>query len=441
METQNLTEPILSERELQVLKLVAKGATNQQIALELFISPNTVKVHLRNIFSKLGVESRTEATMYAVREGWITLEGVPAPTEEEETAVAALRIAPWQRLFFVVSALLIALLVFFPPDRSVSNNSGGQFTDQPGSAPGGSQDVTASRWIGRAQMPTARARLAVVAYEGHIYAIAGDTEDGVTGVVEVYDPITDSWTRRTNKPRPVRNVAAAVIEDRFYVPGGYDAMDQAIADLEVYDPSADSWSEAAPLPSPLFAYALAVADGKLYLFGGSDGMRYLDTVLLYDPRSDSWSEATPMAEPRGFSAATAVGERIYVVGGYDGTRESALCEIYETAKEGTAESPWSRMAPLRAGRGGLALVAVENYLYAIGGGWVQALSFSERYDPSKDRWTQFDSPVVGEWRTLGAAPIPIDPQVYIHVIGGWSARFLSTNYAYNASFAIFLPSL
>jgi DNA-binding CsgD family transcriptional regulator/N-acetylneuraminic acid mutarotase len=440
METQNTTEPILSERELEVLKLVAKGATNQQIALDLVISVNTVKVHLRNIFSKLDVESRTEATMYAVREGWITLEGVAAP-EEEAAVITPLRIAPWQRLFFAVSALLIALLVFFPPERSVSNSSGRQFTDQTGSAPGSSQGVTTSRWVSRAQMPTARARLAVVAYEGQVYAIGGDTEDGVAGVVEVYDPVMDSWTRRANKPRPVRNIAAAVLGDRIYVPGGYDAMDQAIADLEVYDPLTDSWTEAAPLPSPLFAYAVAVADGKLYLFGGSDGMRYVDTVLIYDPQADSWSDGTPMAEPRGFCAATAVGERIYVVGGYDGQSESALCEIYEPAKEGTEEPPWSRMASMLAGRGGLAVVAVENYLYAIGGGWGQDLSFNARYDPSKDRWTTFDSPLLGEWRTLGAAPITIDTEVFIYVVGGWSGRFLSTNYAYNASFRIFLPSL
>lgn len=440
MEKQNTTEPTLSERELEVLKLVAKGVTNQQIALDLVISVNTVKVHLRNIFTKLGVESRTEATMYAVREGWITLEGVAVP-EEGVPAIAPLRIAPWQRVFFAVSALLIALLVFFPPDRSISNSSGSQFTDQTGPGPGSSQDVTASRWISRAQMPTARARLAVVAFEGQIYAIAGDTEDGVTGVVEAYDPATDSWARRANKPRPVRNIAAAVLNDRIYVPGGYDAMDQAIANCEVYDPSTDSWSEAAPLPSPLFAYALAVADGKLYLFGGSDGMRYLDSVLIYDPQTDSWSEGTPMAEPRGFGAAAVIAERVYVLGGYDGESESALCEAYEPAKEGTGESPWSRLAAMRAGRGGLAVVAVENYLYALGGGWAQEFSFNERYDPSKDRWTSFDSPVVGEWRTLGAAPVEIDPEVFIHVVGGWSDRFLSTNYAYNGSFRIFLPSL
>jgi non-specific serine/threonine protein kinase len=55
----------LSERELEVLRLVAQGKSNPQIANELFLSVNTVQVHLRRIYAKLGVASRTEATRYA----------------------------------------------------------------------------------------------------------------------------------------------------------------------------------------------------------------------------------------------------------------------------------------------------------------------------------------------------------------------------------------
>lgn len=62
----------LTERELDILRLVGKGLSNKQIGKKLFISDRTVQAHLSNIFSKLGVSSRTEAVMYAVRKGWIT---------------------------------------------------------------------------------------------------------------------------------------------------------------------------------------------------------------------------------------------------------------------------------------------------------------------------------------------------------------------------------
>jgi DNA-binding NarL/FixJ family response regulator len=59
----------LSDRELQVLKLIANGKDNAQIAGELFISPKTVKNHISNILMKLQIENRIQAAVYAVRSG------------------------------------------------------------------------------------------------------------------------------------------------------------------------------------------------------------------------------------------------------------------------------------------------------------------------------------------------------------------------------------
>ena len=61
------------ERELEVLRLVAKGMNNREIAKQLFISENTVKNHVRNILEKLQLHSRMEAVMYAVREKLLDL--------------------------------------------------------------------------------------------------------------------------------------------------------------------------------------------------------------------------------------------------------------------------------------------------------------------------------------------------------------------------------
>jgi DNA-binding NarL/FixJ family response regulator len=66
---QALVEP-LSEREIEVLRLLAQGATNKDIAQTLILSVRTVEAHLRNIYGKLGVRSRTEAALWAVKHGY-----------------------------------------------------------------------------------------------------------------------------------------------------------------------------------------------------------------------------------------------------------------------------------------------------------------------------------------------------------------------------------
>ena len=73
-ERQRSGAPKLTERELQVLKLVAKGMSNREIANELFIAENTVKNHVRNMLEKLGMHSRMEAVIYAMRENLFEVE-------------------------------------------------------------------------------------------------------------------------------------------------------------------------------------------------------------------------------------------------------------------------------------------------------------------------------------------------------------------------------
>ncbi len=70
---QRVPAPKLTEREMEVLRLVARGMNNRDIAKELFISDNTVKNHVRNILEKLQIHSRMEAVMVAVREKLIEL--------------------------------------------------------------------------------------------------------------------------------------------------------------------------------------------------------------------------------------------------------------------------------------------------------------------------------------------------------------------------------
>ncbi len=67
----------LNPRELEVIRLAAKGLSNEEIADRLVISPRTVQTHFTHIFSKLGVGSRLEAILRGLKEGWILLGDLP----------------------------------------------------------------------------------------------------------------------------------------------------------------------------------------------------------------------------------------------------------------------------------------------------------------------------------------------------------------------------
>jgi DNA-binding CsgD family transcriptional regulator/N-acetylneuraminic acid mutarotase len=435
----------LTEREAELLQLVATGVTNRQVAHQLSISVNTVKVHLRNIYTKLGAESRTEATMIAVREGLVALEGAGTlPTDAESTSpltqLQFLLLAPepplprFKRLALLAALLIVVagVAVTWPYDRSQ-----GVALDLPpalesdGSVPQ-VQAAESSLWREQAQMPTRRAHLATAVAAGRIFAIAGQTPEGSTPVVEIYHPGDDIWTRGADKPTPVSYVSAALIGADILVPGGCDAENTPTNEVEAYSLTDDAWHEVSPLPEPRCAYALAPLDGLLYLFGGWDGERYVGTVFIYDPQAKAWTMGSPMTTERGLAAAAALADRLYVVGGYDGTQELTTCTVYNPA-EGT----WEECAPLAVGRGGLGLVSLGGQLYAIGGGGRRTyLGFNERYSPNQDRWSAVETPIVGEWRSPGV--VVMDNAVY--AIGGWSGDYLSLNQVYEPlPFRVFVP--
>ena len=70
------SEP-LSDREIEILKLAAKGLSNQEIAERLVLSVRTIQSHLGRIFNKLQVGSRTEAVLHSLKRGWITIDDLP----------------------------------------------------------------------------------------------------------------------------------------------------------------------------------------------------------------------------------------------------------------------------------------------------------------------------------------------------------------------------
>lgn len=440
----------LSDRELEVLKLVATGATNQQIARALAISPNTVKVHLRNIFEKLGVQSRTEATMEAVRRGWVPVSsavlGEAATTPAPEAVPPAIPLAeaparpaltPWHRAYFILALVVVIVAALAPvwwqgTTRAAPSTP---FSDRGQPQADRAPRVDVARWSAVAALPTARSRLAVVAAEGKIYAIGGENTAGVTDEMAVYDPASNGWLPGPRKPTPVANVSAVTLNGRIYVPGGSTATGGVTNVLEVYDVAAGAWRAAAQLPRPVAGYALAAVDGKVYLFGGWDGQQYRAETYIYDPAGEAWTEGIALPAPRAFAAAAALDKRIFVAGGFDGQAEMSEVLAYNTAAGPADATPWSLHSPLSQPRGGLGLAVVGTRLYAVGGGWQSNLAYSEQYDSRLDAWSKFGTPIVGHWRNLGLAAW--DGRLY--AVGGWSGAYLDTHEQYQALLRQLLP--
>ena len=465
--------PQISEREREILRLVARGATNQQIANQLNISVNTVKVHLRNIFGKIGVASRTEATLYAVRTGLVqvgetpALQGAPpvavaeapadvepepaapveadlAPAEEaiDTTAVsqpAAARRLAWPRAgwrLLPAIGVLVALLAIGALWAATRLGPSVQPTASAPTAAGVVLPGPDERWHTLAEMPAPRFGFALAYYDRKLYAIGGESSDTVSNQVLRYDLATNSWAALSPKPTAVSDVQAAVVGNKIYVPGGR-LENGAISDqLDIYDPQADRWARGARLPAPRSGYALAAVEGKLYLFGGWDGSAYRNDVWQYDPDADRWSERTPMRDARAFASAAVVEGQVYVMGGENADGALTLNERYVPAVDNGSGTPWAIRAPLPAPRSRLAVAAVgeSGLIFVLGGAAAEGASML--YNSALDSWQALQLPLAATLRDLRAQGIGEK----LYILGGRDEESVSARlYEYQALYTVVLP--
>jgi DNA-binding CsgD family transcriptional regulator/N-acetylneuraminic acid mutarotase len=450
----------LSEREREILQLLATGLSNKEIAAQLYLSPNTVKVHLRNIFAKLGVQSRTEATVIAIQRGYVTVPGAAAPeaapvggeavgprepfgTQDQvqsvpEPAAPAIELEPAlpmrRRLILVGLALLAVLLAVIAAPRGSAQSSGQlqPFSDSTSAVTVNTLQAGDSVWQPLTPMSLPRGRLATAAIGSQIVAIGGETTNGVTGLVEVWDVDRKQWKTGQTKLTPVANIGAAALGDQLIVPGGYTAAGTPTNVVEAYNVISDEWTSLAALPAPRFAYAVTAYGDKVYVFGGWDGQGYANSTFIYDPGTNQWTTGAPLPIGRGFAGAAVLDDAIYVVGGYADDHEFDRCDRYLPKVD-----RWETCAPMSVARGGLSLLPVGGRLYAIGGGWTGYLTFNERYDPATNSWSIVPSPITGQWRGMGAAHVGND----IYALGGWNGQYLNVLEKYSPfPFSIFVPA-
>lgn len=431
----------LSERELEILRLVATGASNKEIAQQLYISSNTVKVHLRNIFTKISAVSRTEAAMYAVRLGLVQAAPEQASTEDEngpppeETAAPAPSPAPLvRRRRWQIGALAAALVLLAGAALIALVRPG--VGEPPPSATLPAITANLPQWEAQTSLPTARSALALAAFENRIYAIGGQTAQGVSGAVEVFDLETGQWAALTEKPLPVADAQAAVIGGEIFLPGGRLASGEPSPALEVYDISQNTWSPRASLPVAVSGYALAAYEGRLYLFGGWDGQKALNSVYEYDPSLDQWTERSPMPSGRALAGAAIASGRVYVMGGWDGANALSANEVYAPTSEELPAGPWSLAAPLPEARYSMGVATIADIIYVVGGLGQPDTRAGLLYFSQNNTWQQTEPAP----QPVGAHFGLVSISTRLHLVGGeLAAQPSAQNLSYQAILTLSIP--
>ncbi|HYF64568.1 MAG TPA: LuxR C-terminal-related transcriptional regulator [Herpetosiphonaceae bacterium] len=341
----------LSERELEVLRLVAAGSSNNEIAQELIISPNTVKVHIRNIYAKLGVLSRTEASMEALRRGLIVVpdrdgqgDGVtaapPEPAAIPEPA-PALADAPEQALEVNAADSAAAQEVAAdPPAASAPEPASFAIAPParpPEPAPAPAPEPTQADRATHVAIPRQIALLIsgllglLVVGMLVIGYIVVSNRAAPTAAPTDRPRVQDIWKPQAALPLPVQEAAGAysLSDKSLYVTGG-TTPEGVSAATRRYDLALSQWQDRAAKPTPASGIGAVIIGGHLYVPGGFNASgATLNILEIYDLATDSWSSGPAMPDARANYAIAAIEGALYVFGGNDGSGPLDTTLIFE----------------------------------------------------------------------------------------------------------------
>ena len=190
-------------------------------------------------------------------------------------------------------------------------------------------DPTTDSWSKLPDMLEALDGATASQVDGKIFVIGGTQYNSLTqerisiSSVEEYDPETNTWMKKTEMPTARYALSSCVINGKIYVIGGMISTFQMVTPafatqaVEVYDPRTDTWTKKADLPAPKAGAAAAALNGKIYIFGGtdSDTGSATSTIFEYDPDSDAWTTGPDMPFKRLGLSASVVNGKVYIIGG------------------------------------------------------------------------------------------------------------------------------
>jgi N-acetylneuraminic acid mutarotase len=237
----------------------------------------------------------------------------------------------------------------------------------------------------------------------------------------------EKWITLAPLPQPQAESGAAAVDGRIYVIGGWGkgGSDQPFTLVQVYDVASNQWSEGTPLPEPVHHAGVAVVGGKIYVIGGyRSSFRErgpTDAVRVFDPATKTWERRAPLPSGRGALAVAAIGDLIYAVGGERRRAPGAPVPpganptyepVTDLAVYDTRTDRWETLPPMRHAREHVVGAAINGRFYAVGGRDRPKfdLAFLEEYDPATKAWTERAPMPTGR---SGGAGATLDGKLYV----------------------------
>lgn len=427
-----IDNPSLTSREKEVLALIAEGKSNKEVANELFISVNTVKVHVSNIFQKIEVSSRTEAMLYVIEQAIVESQPMKLkdneiltnPKEEPATALSKWQVTQrkywWFLLIvgFVVFGAIFLYVVRFTNSISVQRFQA---------------TLQSNRWQGVGEMSTNRFNHASIVLDSDLFIIGGEDETGVSDLVESFNLNFKTLDRHASKPTPVSMTTAVSLGGKIYLPGGKVDSGKGINVLEVYDPRTNIWIELARLPISVYDSGVVTYEGKIYLFGGINEGKPIANVMRYDPSTDAWTLLTPMPDNRAHPGVLVLEDKLYAIGGYNENGPMNSTIIYSPSLEETDQYEWKKgiefpiAIPIIRGVviGSTPLILVKDSIW--------------QYLPTEGKWILFDqkSELTKEGQSVAGS------DVYLYTTGGLNNEGKATDsiFRFQVVFTLIFPIL
>ena len=424
----------LSDREIEILRLVSGGLSNQQIALQLGISANTVKVHLRNIFGKIGAASRTEATLYAVRTGLVTVgNGTPVIADEpldpvapepgdQAQALSSLILDEPQTEQMPSDEMLTSASTTLPAPAEADANIAPSTPTERAAAPSDTvatmiatsrvQDTRSFRWLMLLVVG-----LALIGGTTGVLWINGRTgtvPPSPSGIAATTNDESSRWKELPAATDARAAFAIVTVNDVIYAIGG-ENEGGILASVARFDPQFATWTPLSSKPTPVADVHAVVLGGRIYVPGGrlsADPPNISRVFERYDPRTETWETLPPLPQPRSAYALAALEGKLYIFGGWDGTAYRA--EVFEYDPDANR---WRERTAMPTARAFAGAAVVENSVYVLGGeNESGTLNNNEAYSPAQEGaqpWTRH-APMPAAQSHFGAAAA----LTIIHTIGG-----------------------